>query len=387
MSNFTTFFLGIKDILVDSIQELSNEIHVAVSTLPSNPCCPCCNKPATRIHDYRYQRVKDLPYRNKYVVLMLKKRRYRCSCGKRFFEKYSFLPRYHHMTRRVYESIIHELRQIQTFKSVSLRFGVSATTTARVFGIVKYTLYKLPETLAIDEFKGNAGGEKYQAIITDPKKHKLLDIMPSREKASLFQYFDQFPNRKHVKTFIMDMWEPYKHLAQYFFPNAMIVIDKYHYVRQVYWAMNNVRKRVQQRLYKEKRKYFKRFRWLLDTDYTKLNDENKQALMVILNHDTDLYNAWQLKEMFIDFRDEPDPSKAEQLLRRFILMAEEINLPEYQAAVTAFHNWFPYIINSKRTPFTNAFTEGTNNKVKVVKRIAYGFRNFERFRTKILHCS
>lgn len=386
MNNFNTSLLGIKDISVDFLEESSHEITIHISTTPKHPRCPCCGNESTTIHDYRYQRIKDLPYRNKHICLILKKRRYRCSCGKRFFEKYDFLPRYHHMTRRVYESILHELRQNQTFKSVATRFGISTNTVTRVFSIVCHSLYRLPSVLSIDEFKGNAGNEKYQAIITNPEKRKLLDVIHSREKVPLFRYFNSFPNRKHVKTFIMDMWEPYKHLAQYFFPNAMIVIDKYHYVRQVYWALDNVRKRVQRRLIKEKRIYFKRSRKLIWASYSKLRDENKQAVNVILNHDIDLYNAWQLKEMFIEFKDEPKPDKAEVLLRKFILAAEEIDLPEYHEAITAFHNWFPYIINSKRTPYTNAFTEGTNNKIKVLKRIAYGYRNFERFRNRILHC-
>ena len=165
----------------------------------------------------------------------------------------------------------------------------------------------------------------------------------------------------------------------------MIVIDKYHYVRQVYWAMNFVRKRIQNTLNNEERLYFKRHRYILDKMEHALSPYQKQCLERMLGHSEDLYNAWQLKEIFYEFRKEQDPNKAAKILRIFIETAKDIGLPEFQPAITAFTNWFEYIINSKRTPYTNAYTEGTNNKIKVLKRIGYGYRNYERFRKRILH--
>ena len=105
-----------------------------------------------------------------------------------------------------------------------------------------------------------------------------------------------------------------------------------------------------------------------------------------MNHDKDLYEAWELKEIFNEFRKTDDVKEAENWLRKFILAAEETGLQEYKDAIRAFRNWFPYIINSKREKYTNAFTEGKNNKIKVLKRISYGYRNFKRFRNRILHC-
>ena len=282
--------------------------------------------------------------------------------------------------------VIHELRSHVTFKSVAKKYSVSTNTVTRIFNLVNYSPNTLPSVLSIDEFKGNTGNEKYQAILTDPQNQKIVDIVSSREKQVLFRYFNGFRDKKRVKTVIMDMWEPYKDLAQYFFPDAMIIIDKYHYVRQVYWALDRVRKRVQKRLYKEKRIYFKRSKRLLWADYDKLDEENRLALGVILNHDKDLYEAWELKEIFNEFRKTNDVKEAENWLRKFILAAEETGLQEYKDAIRAFRNWFPYIINSKREKYTNAFTEGKNNKIKVLKRISYGYRNFKRFRNRILHC-
>lgn len=384
MNNCITSFLGLGNVLIKNVITNDSEISVFIETEPSKPDCPCCGNIVSRIHDYRTQKVRDLPYRNLTVSLFLRKRRYRCSCGKRFFEKYSFLPRYHHMSHRVYESILKELTEPVTFKSVAKRFGVSTNTVSRVCDILNYNLYKLPETISIDEFKGNSGGNKYQCILTNPFNHKVLDILITREKDYLHNYFSNY-ERGNVKFFIMDMWEPYKDIALTLFPNAMIIIDKYHYIRQVYWALDKVRKRMEKNLPELERVYLKRHRYLLHKSYYVLKSYEKKNLEKLLLIHEDLRNAWELKELFLDFTREKNPDKATELLRGFIKIAKELNIEEFQPAITAYTNWFEYIINSKRVQLTNAFTEGTNNKIKVLKRIGYLYTNFNRFRNRILH--
>ena len=384
MNNCITDFLGLGNVFVKNVVNENNGLSVFLETKPSYPDCPLCKKKVSRIHDYRNQIVKDLPYRNLTVNLILRKRRYRCSCGKRFFEKYSFLPRYHHMSQRVYSSILKELTESVSFKSVAKRFGVSTNTVARVCDLLNYNLYKLPETISIDEFKGNSGGNKYQCILTNPTNHKVLDILATREKDYLHNYFSNY-ERKHVKYFIMDMWEPYKDIALTLFPKAMIIIDKYHYIRQVYWALDKVRKRVEKTLPEEERVYLKKHRYLLRKKYYKLKPCEKNNLEKLLSKHDDLKNAWELKELFLDFTREDDPEKATNLLNGFIEISKELNIEEFQPAITAYTNWFEYIINSKRIDLTNGFTEGTNNKIKVLKRIGYLYTNFERFRNRILH--
>ena len=86
----------------------------------------------------------------------------------------------------------------------------------------------LPTVLSIDEFKGNAGGQKFQAILTDSAHHKALDILPSRTQVQIAEYLRSFSNRKQVKYFIMDINKVYLDIGLTYFPNATIVIDKFH---------------------------------------------------------------------------------------------------------------------------------------------------------------
>jgi len=301
MEDYITKLLEIKGVKVTNLKEIENRIEIEIETEPKPARCPCCSQETKYIHDYRTQRIKHVGYMQKEILLLLKKRRYICkSCNKRFFEKYDFLPRYHRMTRKVYELILHELRENVSMKSIAARYNVSQATVPRIFDIVNYQLYKLPKIIAIDEFKGNAGNEKYQAILTNPEKHKLLDILPTREKTHLIDYFKNFKNRNSVEFVVMDMWEPYRDIC-FLFPNAAILVDRYHYVRQVYWALDRVRKRIQKNFYQEKRVYFKHSRCLLFADFDKLSYDNKQAVRVMLSQHYDLFVAWQLKELFKNF--------------------------------------------------------------------------------------
>ncbi len=242
---------------------------------------------------------------------------------------------------------------------------------------------RLPSVLSIDEFKGNAGGEKFQAILTQPDKHCLFDILPSRTQVSLMQYFQGFSNKKEVRYIVMDMNKVYKELAKDYFPQANIVIDKFHVVRYVTWALENVRKRVQKQLLADKRKYFKRSRKLLLTHQKKLTKEGLEALEVILLQSQDLAIAYHLKELFYGFMESATRKEATEKLKFFILAAQASQLKEFHACLTMLGNWSNYILNAFDCPYTNGFTEGTNNAIKVIKRNAFGYRNFENFRNRI----
>lgn len=242
---------------------------------------------------------------------------------------------------------------------------------------------QLPEVLSIDEFRGNAGGQKFQAILTDAKNHKLFDILPTRSQTDLMLYLQSFPNKNQVKYFVTDMNAVYKDLAREYFPNATIVIDKFHVVRYVTWALENVRKRIQKELHPSKRKYFKRSRKLLLTHKNRLEEESLDALELMLLQTSDLAVAYHLKELFYDFMEYKTRDEASKKLKFFILAAQTSNLKEFQACLTMLGNWSKYILNAFECKYTNGYTEGTNNAIKVIKRNAFGYRNFDNFRNRI----
>lgn len=245
----------------------------------------------------------------------------------------------------------------------------------------------LPKVLSIDEFRGNTEYGKFQCILTDPVHRKIVDILPTRYHAQIYEYLRAFPNRNQVQYFVMDMNREYLDLAKKLLPNAKIVIDRFHVVRYCTWALENVRKRIQSKLLPEQRKYFKRSRKLLLAHMCDLSAENKAVVERMLLISRDLREAYLLKEKFYDFMDSSNSTQAKERLRTFRTHAFVADLHEFSACMTMLKNWEPYILNAFDCPYSNGFTEGINNKIKVLKRIAFGYRSFRNFRTRILCCN
>lgn len=142
--------------------------------------------------------------------------------------------------------MLEELHNNHSVKSIAKHCNVSVFTVNRLFNFISPPTAKLPRVLSIDEFRGNTGGEKFQCILTDPENHKVIDILPGRSSFYLTEYFCSFSKkeREKVQIVIMDMTHYYKNIVECYFPNAMIVADKFHYTRLVYWAFDKVRKDV-----------------------------------------------------------------------------------------------------------------------------------------------
>ena len=379
--------LNIEDVIVKNIVHADSYVKIMLETKPKEHICPTCGRLTKRIHDYRMQTIKDLPFQLKHCYLILRKRRYICSCGKRFYEEYCFLPRYFQRTSRLTAFIADALHDTRSVVSVAKTCNVSTATVNRILGTISYGKPKIPQVLSIDEFKGNADGIKYQCILVDPIKRSVLDILPSRSQTQLVSYFRDIPKKERyrVNFFVCDMWKPYVELAKTFFPNANIVIDKYHFIRQVTWAIENVRKQIQKTMPASLRKYYKRSRSLILARYEKLKDKKKKECDLMLLYNDKLRQAHYLKEWFYRICQNPKYSEQRKEFFDWISTAEQSQLEDFEKCAATFRNWSREILNAfKYSHISNGPTEGFNNKIKVLKRTSYGIRNFKHFRTRIL---
>ena len=349
--------------------------------------CPHCGHTTTYIKDYRLQTVKDLTVAGKPLIVTVRKRRYICKeCNSTFTENNPYIKRYCHFPQRFYLESIKETLTLQSFTSIARRVGVSVSSIIRWFDNINYPKAELPSCIAIDEFKGNAGDEKFQCNLSDPVKHKIIDILPNRDSEDLYKHFLEYPYEKRakVKKVVMDLSTLFRSVAKKIFPEAKIIADKFHVIRVVTNSLENVRKRIQKEFYEAKRKWFKRSRQLLLKPEYKLTDEDKIELNRMLNSSRELEKAWLLKELFYEIFKEKERKAAKHQLRDWLLLAAELSVPEFQHCITTFTNWSTEIANIVGENVSNGFIEGSNNKIKVLKRISFGFQNFRRFRNRIL---
>ena len=385
-NDYTTKLLDMEHMEVKNIEVYSDRLIIYV-TMERRPArCPCCGAETNIVHDYREQTVKDCPVQGKQLIWKYKKRRYRCeNCGKRFYEQNWLLPKFHRITNRLALLALNKLSVKISRKDIAKELGVSESTICRWMHLAPFSSpKKLPAVLSIDEFRGNAGGEKFQCILTAPTEKMILDILSDRKERTIFNYLKEFSNREDVRYFVTDMRRDYVSMAKILFPNAKIVIDKFHVVRYCTWAFENVRKRVQKSLSDEKRKYFKRSRTLLLKHMDELNDNEKLAVSKMLEISKALAYAYFMKEKFYYFMNSPNSTEARKRLKFFGMSNAATQLPEFEQLIRLLSNWSEYILNAFDCGFTNGFTEGCNNKIKVLKRIAFGYRSFKNMRRRIL---
>lgn len=387
-NNCITNLLDLKDVTVTKFRNRKNRIRIHIELPVKEHICPCCHSKTSKIHDYRFQLIKDIPIYYKDTFIYYRKRRYVCkNCGKRFYEKNTFLPKRSRKTNRLTAFIIDKLKDKQSMKDVAKLSNVSITTVSKLLPYLAVSASALPEVLCIDEFRGNAGNYKYQVSLIDGKSKKPIDIIECRHKVHLFSYFNKFSleQRKKVKYVVMDLWQPYKDLAKTYFPNAKIVADRFHYVRYIVQAVNTVRKQVQSRLTPEERKHFKHSRKLLLSRYINLNVEQREELnYILINYSEELRRVYNEKEELLDIVHSNEKYLAIDKLNKWVRDNLDSNYDVLRECAKTYSNWIKEIRNSLLVPYSNGVMEGYNNKIKVLKRIAFGFRNFQNFKARIL---
>lgn len=200
--------------------------------------------------------------------------------------------------------------------------------------------------------------------------------------------------RSRVKVITMDMFSPYYDIARKFFPNAKIVLDRFHIVQHLSRAMNRVRIQIMNQFDRRSHEYkaLKRYWKLIQQDNYTLSSKrfyrptfrphltNKEILEKLLSYSQDLRGHYELYQLLLFHFQEKHADYFFELITESI---SSVN-PIFQTIFRTFLRDQDKIINALELPYSNAKLEATNNLIKVIKRNAFDFRNFENFKTRIL---
>ncbi|KXB68157.1 transposase [Aedoeadaptatus coxii] len=305
----------------------------------------------------------------------------------RFEAPLSFAAKGKQMTKRLIAYVVDAFRDIRSVAELSKEIGISTTSIFRIVACLFVPRKRLPRVFCMDEFKGDSGGSKYQTTLADGEAKEIVDILPTRYSKDLDAYFSSIDReeRQGVAIFVSDMCGTFKGVKENFFPKSIHVIDRYHFIRQVHWALENVRKREQKRMTVTERKWFKRSRSLLKKPAQNLTETEKGLVATMLEKSDAIRTAYILKEGFYTYvLSQQNKEAAATALSTWIEEAKKSGLKEWRYCLRAYRNWFDEITNSFNYPWNNGYIEGTHNKIKTVKRVAFGMRNFHHFRTKLL---
>ncbi len=384
--HFIMELLGIKDKHVElwDMKEENREFHFWLQTKQRKQTCPNCGTKTKRVHSYRTQKIKGRLIEDRPVKIHLRKRRYLCTaCKKTFYEKVGFIKRYQRHTTSLEQQVLTYVGE-NSFKDVGKMAGVSTNLVMRLFDQRRIKVQRiLPAIIAIDEFKGDADKEKFQTIIVDVQNKKIIDVLPDRLSKTIENYFRKC-DTSEVKVVVMDLSKRFKDAVRKALGNPLIVADRFHYMRQVYWGFDKVRREVQNELRKEDRILCKRSKELLWKSPFKLTDDQKSRVKELLKDKPRLQEAYVLKNKLDEWFKTSNSNTAKAGLERWCELAENSNIEAFHSVVGTFKRWKTEILNSFVYLYSNGYIEGVNNTTKVIKRKSYGIKSFARLRKKIL---
>ena len=398
--------------ILDVNQRGSGLIEVVIENRKKKVRCPMCNKFTSSVHD------KLKPIRSVYldacgsnVDLIIYKKRYHCyNCNKIFTEEININTSKGNISNKVKIQIRKDLLNYNlSLKYIAEKNRVSTFIVENellniISGIPKHVV-NLPRVISFDEFKADTKEGKYAFILNDPIHKKVLDILPNRKKEYLIQYFTYCNNRHSVEFVISDMYEPYLLVTQIMFPKAKYVVDRFHYIRYIMDALDKIRIRLQKehgekskeyKLLKNKknvsllRKYSNEINWWVYTKRYK-NGHMVDVIPIDILHELfsisdELKSGYYLKEEFLDIVNHATYDNAYDQLEKWISKCMLSDIPEFIEATGTISRWQEYIVNSFiDIRYSNGFTEGLNNKIKVIKRVGFGYKSFELFRGRILY--
>ncbi|WP_077357304.1 ISL3 family transposase [Virgibacillus halodenitrificans] len=385
-NHFIIEMLGIEDKHVDvwEVSSDSGKFWVELYTKVKKHKCPFCGNRTKNIHGYRTQTIQGPIVSNKPVRISLKKRRYLCkACNHTFYEKLQMVERYQRCTRSIQTTAL-TYTAVGSFTTAAQLTGMSSQRLLRIYDRKEIKTRKvLPRALAIDEFKGDAGGERFQTVIADVENKEIVDVLPDRKVDTIKAYL-QSCDTSNVEIVVMDLSKSFKQAIRKALGNPLIIADRFPFMRQVYWALDEVRREVQRDLEKKDRIHMKKSKKLLWKSTYKLSEEEREKVNQLLQVDTRLEEAYNLKNKLDQWFKESNEKTATQGLEECLMAMKDSNIESFHRVRKTFERWKQEILHSFMYPFNNGYIEGVNNTIKVTKRMSYGIKNFNRLKKKIL---
>lgn len=239
----------------------------------------------------------------------------------------------------------------------------------------------------MDEIALKKGKGDYVVVLVDLDTHQVIDLLPSRLKDFLIEYFTEKGNAfcEQIAVFCSDMWTAYLETAKEVFVNATIVVDRFHYFSYLQDVIDKTRKKLRKN--NPKQDLLKKTKWTLFKNPEELSKKEKQKLIELwtIPEFKELQQIYDLKNEFRDILQKKiDKSQATVLLDEWIEKAKKIANDSMNTFIEFYQKWSQYILNYFTHRVSTSLIEGINNKIKLIKRRAFGFASFNNFRTIVL---
>lgn len=445
--NIITDLLDLEDsdIFISETRIEGTRKYLTLETHPSAHYCPCCNY---RMHSrgIKQRTVSHPILQDGYeLILLLKQRRWRCTnldCLFESNEEFRFVNRHRRSTNATDMMIVLAFRDLsESSASIANRFKTSDTHVNEIFDrYVKLDRLPLTDIISVDEVYTDMEYDcKYALVIQDFYTGDPIDLLRNRKTNVTEPYFSSIPieERRNVKYLISDMYNPYISYVDKYFPNAVPVVDSFHVTQWIVHAIDMYIRQLEKKYRQRDRELqesksaaagypivlpisdemylLKKYRWLILANKSSLTyhtdlrmDPHFRCLMNTFDYEDRLFRIDKrlrtlrdLKESYINFntRNAGNPMNAseeiEDLITRYYYCGDDI----FVNFASLLSKYKEPIINSfimveKNGPggiytsrLSNGPIESLNRKVKDLKRLGRGFKNFEHFRNRFLYAT
>ena len=367
------------------------------------PKCGTCYDEKIEKHGFKKSLIKITSVSKLTTYLSLNKQRYICHHCNRTFTCTTNIVNYGcNISNHTKHSIAVDLTKKRSEKDIAIDNNVSPNTVERIIDSyyeLDSKVYKntLPKVLSFDEFKSVKSADGAMSFhICNAKNGKTIDIVEDRRLNSLIKYFSRYSrySRMNVKYIVIDMYAPYISLIKMMFPSAQIVIDKFHLIQLISRALNKTRIRVMKKNkdnYNKLKNYWKNIlksRFELDCSswkrYKCFKDLTTEQDIVdyLVSLDKEFEETYQVyQDLLYAFQNNNINVLENTLNNKYDNVSEHMI-----TSIKTIKSYVNYIKNTFNTKYHNGYIEGNNNFIKVLKRIAFGFRSFTRFKARIMIC-
>lgn len=371
-----TVKLRLQGLVVLEVNETPMWIEVVARYRNEEAICPGCERPTWQVHQWHLQRKRDAKLWGKEVWVALFKRRFRCrNCRKVFMELDPACGPRRRTTMRLRSTVARRAREA-TVRSVAREEGVSEGLVERSW-VEAYNVLSPMQPhmlLGMDGFCVRRPGRMWTGM-WDLESKQPAAFVPGERQREVQRMLERHADHKIVRAVAIDLSEAYRQAIEMVLPDAAVVADKFHVLALASRALHEV--------HGEKRRRGT-VSWLLHRGMERLSAGERERVLESLMSEPDLARAWGLKEALRAVYTKRQAGEAATALDRWISEAAASGLHPFQRAARTLRRWRREILNYWRYPITNALVEGKHNRIKTMKRRAYGYRNDRSFLLRLL---
>lgn len=377
-----------------NVEKISNKtLHYHCIKKTNWEVCRKCPTKSFNVHDHRTVTIRDTKLHSKNIKLIIKKRRFRCpNCKSVFTESISGIRVGHRTSEKYRNQLLFNYKNFNTTKSVASIARCSDTLVTKVVNErLELELRKSRNTpwgssILIDEhaFRRDpkTGRKTFVTSFVDNNRKCLRELAPSRFHDEMAASIDHIPGRKNVTHAVIDMTGTYKNFIESYFPNAKIVVDKFHVIKLIHPAIKKYRKEATGDVRSNP------IRHLLLKNRKRLQPYQKRAVTKFCQQNLNVNEVYRFKERITNFYNIKGFNQASRVLTKITDDMARSHLREIRQLRRTLIKWRAEILRYFKTGLTNGRIEGFNRKCKLIQRKSYGLKSFENYRLRALYsCS